>query len=63
MDKHMNAKDLIKKTTSVPETFIDELFEFYDEHTLSGGTGNRILLSDSSKSLHHLPRSIPAQWI
>jgi phage anti-repressor protein len=34
MDKHMNAKDLIKKTTSVPETFIDELFEFYDEHTL-----------------------------
>jgi hypothetical protein len=27
---------------------LDQIIEFYDEHTLSGGTGNRILLSDSS---------------
>jgi len=30
----MNAKTLIKKMTSVPSTFIDELFEFYNENTL-----------------------------
>lgn len=30
----MNAKTFIKKVTTVPEKFIDELFEFYDEHTL-----------------------------
>jgi phage anti-repressor protein/predicted GIY-YIG superfamily endonuclease len=30
----MDAKTLIKKMTTVPSAFIDELFEFYDEHTL-----------------------------
>ena len=29
----MNAKSFIKKFTTVPEQFIDELFEFYDEST------------------------------
>jgi predicted GIY-YIG superfamily endonuclease/phage anti-repressor protein len=30
----ISAKEFIKQTTAVPEKFVDELFEFYDEKTL-----------------------------
>ena len=28
------AAEFVKQTTAVPEQFVDELFEFYDENTL-----------------------------
>ena len=30
----MNAKTYIKKLNNIPNAFIDELFQFYDENTL-----------------------------
>jgi phage anti-repressor protein len=34
LEKNLSAKQLVKKLTAIPESFVDELYDFYDENTL-----------------------------
>lgn len=46
----LTAAEFVKQTTSIPERFVDELFEFYNENTLP--TECVINLNNVSKWLH-----------